>query len=127
MPETRKQVVFIVDDDESVRRSLKRLLRSAGFEAETFASAEEFLEAECSVKGACVIADVMIPGAGGLVLREKLLQAGSNIPVILVTAFDTTETREQAKRIGVSAYFRKPVDDQALLDAIRWALEKGTA
>lgn len=126
MHEACKQVVFIVDD-ESVRRSTQRLLRSAGFEAETFASAEEFLDAGCLDKGACVIADVMMPGLGGLDLPMSLLQAGSNIPVILVTAFDTAETREQAKRISVSGYFRKPVDDQALLDAIQWALEKGTA
>ncbi len=126
MQENLQQFVFIVDDDESVRRSMKRLLRSAGFQAETFASAQEFLDADRSYEGACVVADVMMPGLGGLDLRERLAGMGSTIPVILVTAYDTDETREQAKSLGVAGYFRKPVDDQALLDAIQWALEKGT-
>ena len=105
---------------------MKRLLRSAGFQAETFASAQEFLDAGRFAEGACVIADVMMPGLGGLELREKLAEAGSSLPVILVTAYDTPETRERAKRLGVAGYFRKPVDDQALLDAIQWVVQKGT-
>jgi len=71
--ENLQQFVFIVDDDKSVRRSMKRLLRSAGFQAETFASAQEFLDADRFDEGVCVIADVMMPGLGGLELREKLV------------------------------------------------------
>ena len=126
MHQNGKQIVFVVDDDESVRRSMKRLLRSAGFDAETFASAEEFLRADCSDTGACVIADAMMPGLGGVELCERLIETGSKLPVILVTAYDTAEAREHARRIGVAGYFRKPVDDQALLDAIQWALERGS-
>lgn len=88
----------------------------------TFASVEEFMRADLSGERACVISDVRMNGGGGLELIRMLTEAGIRWPVILVTAYDTAETRERARQVGAAAYFRKPVDDQALLDAIAWAL-----
>jgi FixJ family two-component response regulator len=115
-------LVYLVDDDESVRRALRRLLHSAGLQAKTFASATEFLDSGSREENACLIADIRMPGLGGLDLQRELLAKGSTIPVIFITAFDTPETRERARALGATGYFRKPVDDQAILDAIRWAL-----
>ncbi|RYD70614.1 MAG: response regulator [Verrucomicrobiaceae bacterium] len=79
------------------------------------------MHADLCDEGACVISDVRMPGASGLELPRMLAQAGRDLPVILVTAHDTPDTRYRAKDVGAAAYFRKPVDDQALLDAIAWA------
>ncbi len=114
--------VYIVDDDESVRRALSRLIRAAGLHPEVFANVEEFVALETLAEHACVVADVRMHGTGGLVLPELLAQRDARLPVIFVTAQDTDATRAEAKRVGAAGYFRKPVDDQALIDAIRWAL-----
>ncbi len=120
--QTPKAVVYIVDDDDSVRRAIRRLIRSAGMEAETFASGGDFLASEFRDQNACMVADVRMPEMSGLELQRKLVERGLKLPVILITGYDTVATRNQAKKIGAFGYFRKPVDDQALLDAIRWAL-----
>ena len=119
------QAVYIVDSDESVRRAMKRLLHSAGLHVQSFASAGEFLRAECSYENACLIADVKVLEADGLELQAKLAESGCRIPVIFVTAYDNRLAREEARKMGAVAYFLKPVDDQALLDAIEWAFGKG--
>ena len=124
MPEKIKPIIHIVDDDDSVRRAIKRLIRSEGMEARTFASADEFLKARPREKNACLIADVKMRGITGLELHQKLIALGSRLPVVYITAFDTEEIRAQAKKSGAVGYFRKPVDDQALLDAIQWALSR---
>jgi FixJ family two-component response regulator len=116
-----------VDDEPSVCTAYARLVRSAKMQPRTFASVEEFMQAEFTDENACVISDVQFPGASGLDLPLLLLRAGRQLPVIFVTAHDTPETRDRAQRIGAAAYFRKPVDDQALLDAIAWALSRHTA
>jgi FixJ family two-component response regulator len=116
--------VYIVDDEPSVCTAYARLARSAQMQPRTFASVEEFLRADCTDENACVISDVRMPGITGLDLPGLLSKAGRRLPVIFTTAHDTDETREVAQRAGASAYFRKPVDDQALLDAIAWALGK---
>ncbi len=116
-------MVYLVDDDESVRRALQRLLRSAGFEVKAFSSAEEFLQsANLEEKGACLILDIRMPGLTGFDLQQKLISKGIRMPVITVSAFDDAETRERARKLGATAFFRKPVDGQALVDAIHWAL-----
>jgi len=119
-----KPIVYIVDDDDSVRRAIKRLIRSAGMEARTYASANEFLESKSEEKNACLITDVKMRGITGLELHQKLIALRSRLPVIYITAFDTEEIRAQAKKAGGVGYFRTPVDDQALLDSIQWALSK---
>ena len=116
--------VYIIDDDPSVRRALSRLMRTAGLSEIAFASVEEFVAANVEDTNACVVADVRMPGASGLDLPEMLAKRGSQLPVIFVTAQDTELVREHARNVGAAGYFRKPVDDQALIDSIHWALSK---
>jgi FixJ family two-component response regulator len=113
--------VFLIDDDESVRRSLGRVLSSAGVQWQSFASADAFLEAAPQTARGCVVADITMPGTSGLELLRLLQNTGSPPPVILITAHDTNEIRLAAREAGAAAFFRKPVDSQALLDAIAWA------
>lgn len=119
--------VYIVDDEPSICTALARLVRSARMQPRTFASVEDFMHSSVSDENACVVSDVQFPGASGLDLPVMLARAGRQLPVIFVTAHDTPETRDRAQRIGAAAYFRKPVDDQALLDAIAWALSRHAA
>ncbi|MHC4712705.1 MAG: response regulator transcription factor [Planctomycetota bacterium] len=119
-----RPIVYIVDDDESVRRGLSRLMHSAEIESVAFASAAEFLESSYRDSNACLVVDVRMPGMTGLELQRELSARATKIPVIFITAYDTEETREEAKRIGALGYFRKPVESHALLDAIEWALAR---
>ena len=116
--------VFIVDDEQSIRTAYARLVRSAKMEPKTFASVDEFLRAQLCDENACIISDVRMPGRSGLELPRLLTEARRQIPVIIITAHDTPEIRDIAQQAGAAAYFRKPVDDQALLDAITWALSR---
>ena len=116
-------MIYIIDDDESVRLALLLLMRSADFEAEAFASAEEFLARVKPTHHDCIILDLRMPGMDGFELLEKLPSGARDAPVIIVSAFDNRKSRERARKLGVKAYFRKPVDDQALIDAIQWSLE----
>ena len=117
-------VIYIVDDDTSVRRAMKRLIRSTGMEIWTFASAQEFLAFKYRKHNVCMIVDIKLHGKSGLQLNDELRSSGSDLPVIFITGFDSPETRDQAKKSGAVGYFRKPVDDQALLDSIQWALAR---
>jgi FixJ family two-component response regulator len=121
MPRSSIQV-YIVDDEPSICTAYARLVRSAHMQPSTFASVEDLLNSTFSDTNACVVSDVQFPGKSGLELPVLLGRAGHHLPVIFVTAHDTAETRDLAHRFGASAYFRKPVDDQALLDAIVWAI-----
>jgi FixJ family two-component response regulator len=116
--------IYIVDDDASVRRAMQRLIRSAGMEVRAFASAQEFLDFESVSQNACMIVDIKLQGMSGLELQGELRARGYDLPVIFITGFDSPETREQAKKAGAAGYFRKPLDDQALLDTIQWALAR---
>jgi FixJ family two-component response regulator len=123
MPNNPVQI-YIVDDEPSVRAAYARLVRSAKMESRTFASVEEFLRADFTDHNSCVISDIRMPGISGTELPGLLERAGYHLPVIFVTAHDTPETRGLAQCAGAAAYFRKPVDDQALLDAISWAINR---
>jgi FixJ family two-component response regulator len=113
--------VFVVDDDESVRRSLTRLLRAAGYEAMGFASAEAFLRcARLSSAPGCVLLDITMPHVNGLELMKRMQDVGVRMPVIAVSASDDKESRVVARRVGATLFLGKPVDDRALLDAIAW-------
>jgi len=114
-------MIYIVDDDESVRTNFARLMRSAGFSARTFASAEEFLTSSENTEPGCLLLDVTLPGLSGLQLQAELNKRGVNLPVIAVSARDDSETSNMARQLGARCFFRKPVDDQALIDAIQWA------
>ncbi len=122
-----KPVIYIVDDDESVRRAMKRLIHSTGMGVRVFASSQEFLDFEPRKENACIIVDIKLQGMSGLELHDKLRAKGSDLPVIFITGFDSPETRHQAKEAGAAGYFTKPIDDQALLDAIQWALTQKDA
>jgi FixJ family two-component response regulator len=120
----QQSTVYVIDDDESVRKSFERLLRSANIEVETFATVEEFFSGERHNTNACVIVDLRMPGSTGFDLQRELASRGIRMPVIVISASDDAQTREQARRLGATAFFRKPVDDQALLDAIWWAISE---
>jgi FixJ family two-component response regulator len=115
-------VVYVIDDDESVRRALARLLRSADLDAETFSSADEFLSSPKQNKNACILMDIRMPGSTGFDLQQKLAASDIRMPVIVISASDDAQIRERARELGAVSFFRKPVDDQALLDAIWWAI-----
>jgi FixJ family two-component response regulator len=114
--------IYIVDDDESVRRAMDRLLRSAGMEPRAFESAEDFFDFKHPVQNACLIVDIKMKGMNGLDLINEIEGRGLKLPVIFKTGFDSPEVREKAKMAGASSYFRKPVDELALLDATYWAV-----
>ena len=117
-----QSMIYVIDDDASVRKAFARLLRSANLDAETFSSAEEFLSSPKQKENACIIIDIRMPGLTGFDLLERLVTERIRIPVIAVSAHDDAETREHAKELGAVSFFRKPVDDQALIDAIEWAM-----
>jgi len=119
--DSKSVTVYIVDDDRSVRVALKRLLRSAGLKPFDFDSCQAFLDCDVVASRACVIADIRMPGTSGLELPGLLAERGRDLPVILLSAYDRDDAVEEAKLAGAVALFRKPVDDQALLDAIEWA------
>jgi len=102
-------------------------MRSADREAQAFASAEEFLERVSLTRHDCIILDLRMQGMDGFDLLEKLSSGELAVPVIVVSAFDDRQSRERARSMGARAYFRKPVDDQALIDAIQWSLEDSNA
>ena len=122
MPDQTKILIYLVDDDASVREALTMLFMSANMEIEAFAAAEDLLKCKLREEKACLISDIKLKGIDGLELQRQLTERGIDIPVIFVTAFDSNEVRQQAKKAGAVGYFQKPVDDQALLDSIRWAI-----
>jgi FixJ family two-component response regulator len=115
-------IVSIVDDDVSVRRSTRRLLRSSGFRAEVFASAEEFLGSEWARNTACLILDLRMPGMNGLELQRRLVQNLNPVPVIFLSAHASEENERSAMQAGAVQFLRKPIGKEALLSAIRDAL-----
>jgi FixJ family two-component response regulator len=117
--------VYVVEDDESIRRAIGRQLRSVGYHALTFGSAEEFLDAASGTGEGCLVLDIRLPGMTGLDLQEKLVSRGAKYSVIFMTAHDNPQWQERAKKAGASAYLKKPFGDQSLLDAIQFACGKG--
>jgi FixJ family two-component response regulator len=118
--ETR--LVSIVDDDESLRRSVKNLLTSVGFQVETFASAEAFLQSAHRADTRCVVLDLRMPGMSGLDLLMHLAATGSPIPVVILTAHSDDEARRRMLQAGAVAFLGKPFHGEALLGAVRRAL-----
>ena len=116
-------VISIVDDDISVRRSTRRLLRSSGFRAEAFASAEEFLDSNSAGETACLILDLRMPGMNGLELQRRLAENGNRLPIIFLSAHASEEDERSALRAGAVQFLRKPISKEALLSAIREALK----
>jgi len=116
--------VFIVEDEEPVRRSLERLMRAAGWKAETFATADEFLERAPRLDTGCVLLDVEMPEVGGPELHDRMLDRGFTLPVVFLTGHGDVPTSVRAMKKGAVDFLLKPVDDQVLLDTIHRAVEQ---
>lgn len=118
-------IVFIVDDDASVRDALKRLVRSVGLQVESFASPNEFLHWPRTVSlPCCLVLDVRLPGTSGLDLQRQLLDMNIRIPIIFITAHGDIPMSVRAMRAGAIDFLTKPFRDQDLLDSIYFALER---
>jgi FixJ family two-component response regulator len=120
----KANMVAVVDDDESYRAALQRLLRSAGVVVRTFASAEGFLSSGQQHETACLIADIRMPGMSGLDLQAKLNADHCPIPTIFISAHGDEKMRLQAMRGGAVKFLAKPFDDALLLDGVRTALKR---
>jgi FixJ family two-component response regulator len=120
-------LVCVVDDDLSLRRALARLLRSAGYVAETFGDAESFLAFEQRPWAECLVLDVKMPGMGGIELLQQLREAGVTVPVIVISAMRSDEIQGAALASGAHAFFYKPFDAKGFLEAISRALGSSTA
>lgn len=126
MPEP-KAIVFVVDDDESVRESLVNLIRSAGLRVETFASAQQFLASPRAGVPSCLVLDVKMPGLSGLDLQQRLAEVNIEIPIVFITGHGDIPTSVRAMKAGAVEFLTKPFRDQDLLDAIEQALERDRA
>ncbi len=116
------QYIAIVDDDESVRRSLSRLLRESGFHPIAFASGEDFLADPLHSHVDCLLADIRLQAMTGIELHHKLTAEGSNTPVIYITAFDDPSAKSEAMRAGCAGFFRKTDPGAEIIEAIRRAI-----
>ena len=117
-------IVFIVDDDVSVRESLELLIRSAGWRPETFASAEEFLANGAVEQTRCLILDIAMPGMTGFDLQQELERRRQEIPIVFITAFADETVRSRALAAGAVECLSKPFSETALLDAVATALRR---
>jgi FixJ family two-component response regulator len=124
MPDERKCTVFIVDDDASVRKALSRLLRSVGFQVETFPSGEQFLEREPFKGVGCILLDIQMQGMNGMILHQELIKAQYRLPIIFVTGHGDVATRTHAMQSGAVEFLTKPFDDRDLLRAVETACQR---
>jgi FixJ family two-component response regulator len=120
-------VVYVVDDDPSVREALAGLLRSVGLEVKAFASTQEFLESPRPDAPGCLVLDVRLPGAGGLELQSQLLKSDIHLPIVFITGHGDIPMSVQAMKAGAIEFLTKPFRDQALLDAIQLGIERDRA
>jgi len=117
--------VFVVDDDAEVRKSLVRLLKSAGYHTEAFSSADEFLASwQLNPVPGCVVLDIMMPGMDGLQLKQKLQAAPGGIPIIFITGHGDIPSSVSAMKAGAVDFFPKPFNDEELLGAVREAIQR---
>jgi FixJ family two-component response regulator len=121
MPKTT--LISVVEDDGYFRDSMRRLLRSLGYNVETFSSAANFLASPRLIETTCLVADIHMPAMTGIELYKHLMEAGHTIPTIIVTAYPDDEERARALNDGVVCYLRKPVDEQILIRCLRAAFE----
>jgi FixJ family two-component response regulator len=117
-------MVFVIDDEASVRESLKNLIRSVGLRVEAFASAQEFLRAKRPDVPGCLVLDVRLKGLSGLDLQKRLVEADTQIPIIFITGHGDIPMTVQAMKAGAVEFLTKPFRDQELLDAIQQALDR---
>ena len=117
--------ISIIDDDESVRLAVKSLVRSLGWMAYTFASAEEFLQSPHVDDSSCLITDLQLPGMNGLKLQNVVLAQGRGMPIIFVTAFPEERFQKRALEAGAVGFLSKPFDGQTLITLVEGALKRG--
>jgi two-component system response regulator FixJ len=122
---TKTLRIAVVDDDPFVLRGLGRLLRSAGFDVDTYASGVAFLNAEGDAEPDCVVLDLHMPQTSGFEVQAQLVKRGRSTPVIVITGGDNPEAQSRALRLGAKGYFRKPVDGETLLETIDAAITSG--
>jgi RNA polymerase sigma factor (sigma-70 family) len=122
-----ESIVFVVDDDSSVRSAIKRLIGSMGLQVELFGCAQEFLASKLPNVPSCLVLDVRLPGISGLKLQSQLAKANIQIPIIFITAHGDIPMTVRAMKAGALEFLTKPFRDQDLLDAIQLALEKDRA
>jgi FixJ family two-component response regulator len=115
-------VIAVVDDEESVRKAMVRVLSAAGFPAHGFASGEEFLKSWHFDRPDCLVLDLQMPDVSGTEVQRALKVAGANFPVVIITAHDAPSLREECLRLGAIAYLCKPLDVRSLLDTVTLAL-----
>jgi FixJ family two-component response regulator len=120
-------IVFVVDDDQSVREALSSLIRSTGLRVDTFASAQEFLRLQRPDVPACLVLDVRMPGLGGLELQRELAQTGQSLPIVFITGHGDIPMTVRAMKAGAVDFLPKPFRDQDLLDAIAHSLKQDEA
>ena len=120
MPKTNRYI-FLVEDDASVRRALKRLVRSFGYEVDAFASARDVFNTLSTAVPDCLIVDVQMPGLNGLGLQHHLAEAGHKLPIIFITAHEDAQVYQHAMQAGAVAFLYKPFSDEVLLEAIHAA------
>jgi FixJ family two-component response regulator len=123
-PQKSDALIAIIDDDPSVRRGLQRLIRSAGWKAETFASAQEFLARPLTDAPSCLVLDLQLPGLSGLELQQRMAELGLDVPVVFLTGHGNIPSSVQAMKAGAIEFLTKPVDEQNLLKAIQEAIER---
>lgn len=126
MPDS-KAIVFVVDDDESVRKSLARVIRSAGLRVETFASAQQFLAAQRADVPSCLVLDVRMPGLSGLDLQQRLAEISVEIPIVFITGHGDIPTSVRAMKAGAVEFLTKPFSKQDLLNGIQQAIQRDRA
>lgn len=112
--------VYVVDDDDSVRKALSRLLLASGYIVKPYSSPERFLEELLVDSSGCLILDMTMPTMTGYQTQERMREMGLALPIIAVSASDDNLARERARDLGASFFLQKPIDDQALIDAISW-------
>jgi len=117
-------LVFVIDDDESVRRGLDRLLRSDGLDVKCFSSPKDFVAGPLSDRLACVVLDLRLPGASGLEVQETLARAGCDLPIIFISGYADVRSSVRALKAGAVDFLQKPVGDQTLLDTIHETLDR---
>ena len=117
-------MVYVIDDDVSIRESIGGLLESAGLRSKCFETAEGYLQTEPSTGPSCLILDVSLPGIGGMEFQQQLREAGRRIPIIFITGYGDIPMSVKAMKLGASEFLTKPFSDQDLLNAVRQALAR---
>ena len=120
-----KPFVFVIDDDSSIRQSLRNLIRSAGLNVETFGSAQEFLTSECPNRPGCLVLDVQLPGLSGLDLQQELAKKNAEIPIVFITGHGDIPMTVRAMKAGAIEFLTKPFRDEDLLNAVEQAINRG--